>query len=69
MAEYSVGQNVIVDVAAFQAGEIGLGQGAFMEGVIVAIAGDQYTVKLSGSAGGVDTVTVSASQLRREPRA
>ena len=69
MAEYSVGQNVMVEVAGSQSGEIGLAQGAFMEGVIVAIAGDEYTVKLSGSAGGVDTVTVSASQLRREPRA
>ena len=64
MAEYSVGQNVMVDVAASQAGEIGLGQGAFMGGVIVAIAGDQYTVKLSGSAGGVDQVTVPARKLR-----
>ena len=64
MAEYSVGQNVVVDVAASQSGEIGLAQGAFMEGVIVAIAGDQYTVKLSGSAGGVDQVTVPARQLR-----
>ena len=69
MAEYSVGQNVMVDVAASQSGEIGLAQGAFMGGVIVAIGGDQYTVKLSGSAGGADTVAVSARKLRKGPPA
>lgn len=63
MPQLSVGMNVMVDMAGFEHGGVSMGSGVSMGGTITAIGPGGITVKLHGSVGGIDTVTVAASQV------